>query len=158
LKAVAKRQKVQNTLGCSPLLAVPLNIYYLSKGFIMNDKDLIEALRREGKMSGKNTPINKAADRLAELTQPQPIETAPREADIKLFGGAFSILRNDYSDETYGDWPNNFATGITGHFYPPGGAWVGSYDGIRTVINKPTHWLPCVKVDPASLGGQVDEE
>jgi hypothetical protein len=22
---------------------------------------------------------------------------------------------------------------------------------------KPTHWLPCLKVDPASLGGQWDE-
>ncbi len=106
----------------------------------MNDKDLIEALRREGKLSGKNTPINLAAVRLAELTQPQLIETAPKDGQ-RLIGLAWDgdgYLNQTIMECRIGVWtdPNDWSD----------------------IKFTPTHWLPCVKVDPASLGGQVDEE
>lgn len=112
----------------------------------MNDKQLIEALRRKGKMSGKNTLINKAADRLAELTQPQPIETALKSEHVLLFGGE---LHDDETGEVY----QNDSCVIAYRDYS---MWHLRFGDVLVV--NPTHWLPCVKVDPASLGGQVDEE
>jgi hypothetical protein len=97
--------------------------------------------------------LNEVADRLAELTQPQPIETAPRDGtEINVFGGRLPTLNGEAS--ILNDTPcGTRASWLDAKICEPSG-WVG--DNWQQVLD-PTHWLPCVKVDPASLGGQEDE-
>jgi hypothetical protein len=90
--------------------------------------------------------LYEVADRLAELTQPQPIETALKSEHVLLFGGE---LHDDETGEVY----QNDSCVIAYRDYS---MWHLRFGDVLVV--NPTHWLPCVKVDPASLGGQVDEE
>ena len=79
--------------------------------------------------------LHEVADRLAELTQPQPIETAPRDGTlINLF------------------WPHS-PNGKVGGFDPDLGLLF--YNG-AVEEESPTHWLPCVQVDMATLEGKGD--
>lgn len=85
------------------------------------------------------------ADRLAELTQPQPIETAPTSQHVLLFGGK---LHDDETGEVY----ENDSCVIA---YCDMSTWKLRFGDVF-VIN-PTHWLPCVQVAINALeGGQGD--
>jgi hypothetical protein len=145
---------VANTTACCPLPTVPLNTYYLDKGLIMNvpktpDHKLIGALRilandaMRGAVDLNVLPavLYEVADRLAEITQPQPIETAPEDTKVIVFG-----LCDD------GHTPyNDYGVNVQGTWYHPDNISEGEhYDA------QPTHWLPCLVVDYASLGGQAN--
>ena len=114
------------------------------------DKKLIAALRlvasdyasEEGVIEAL---LNEAADRLAELTQPQPIETAPVGVLVRAFGG---MIEDEHDEQ------NKNTRGVTVMRDYPNGAWC--VDCSFDVVIKPTHWLPCVKVDIATLEGKSD--
>ena len=115
----------------------------------MSDKELIDKLSDLVNVTAED--IARAAMRLAELTQPQPIETAPRDGTaVRLFGGR---IEDDYSN-----WSDN-EYGITGR-YTSSSITSQSWDlcNIIGAVYHPTHWLPCVQVDMAALEGKGDEQ
>ena len=89
---------------------------------------------------------------LAELTQPQPIETAPRDGtEIQVLGGSL-MPKAAYPDGVYGKNKRSLATWLE---TDEGGFWQINKDGyFLRYVAKPTHWLPCVQVDIATLEGK----
>ena len=80
--------------------------------------------------------LHEVADRLAELTQPQPIETAPR--DGTPFNAYWSFEPN-VGRQKYIAGRHNLLMSFGDKVHP-----------------TPTHWLPCVQVDMAKLEGKGD--
>lgn len=114
----------------------------------LSDIELIYACLEHEISGHQDKDVVKAGERLRELTQPQPIETAPRDGtEIILFGGTLPAINGESS------LPNDSTCGTKAGFLnakicEPSG-WVG--DNWQRVLN-PTHWLPCVTVDLANLG------
>lgn len=89
------------------------------------------------------------ADRLAELTQPQPIETAPRGQWIRAFGG--TLAKPHHAEEAKVKPAPD--TGIDARI--GFGNWYTNTDDY--FVTPPSHWLPCVGVDVDALEGKGDE-
>jgi hypothetical protein len=119
----------------------------------MNDNDLIEELLANVNYAKCGYAVDdevmrKAAERLSELTQPQPIETAPVGIQLTVFGGTIRGRIDECE-------PAN-VDGVTAIRSSKCAAW--EVTASRKVVVKPTHWLPCVKIDTTKLGGKVNEQ
>ena len=121
----------------------------------MNDKELVQAIYTaeyailEGWLLHIDDAeaLRKAADRLEELTQPRPIETAPKDGTpIHVFGGTlycrFTGQRSRNSNHF------GFVAQHRDYLLPKDtdnkrNGWCSA----EGVVEAPTHWLPCVKVE-----------
>jgi hypothetical protein len=122
----------------------------------MNDNDLIQAIydaetfAHQGRVLDCDTAyfLRKAAERLAELTQPQPIETAPKDGTrIFVLGGDMGTELNYYGSPNLGTLVSYREIAEESPWQIENTCYYGAW------VKDPTHWLPCVKVDPSSLGG-----
>ena len=91
--------------------------------------------------------LNEVADRLAELTQPQPTETGRAMPWVRCYGGK---ILEDNGEEIANDTNGVIACTPDGH-----NPWLIQLSACTLI--SPTHWLPCVKVDMATLEGKGDE-